>query len=594
MPTRDAPFKPSIAIVGAGIGGLALAHKLLNDERRWKDAHITLYERKPRFGGRIKTVRTKDGWYEAGASRVGDTHRRVRQFAKAVGCIEVPLDVTYDQRHTLPPVYTDFKSIYKQFIASHGKDALSSLTWHDILTLECKSFTKRDELERQWGFRSILTEMNAADFWNHAMPQYLCKNYFTFEGGLQTMVDKAVAALQSTTWKSRITVESSVRVLKIDNYIQRGRKKVRITIEPDVDYMALEVQGVPINMHAHRHTKVYDAVFLALPAEALAELQGEPTKFAHFWSSVSRNHLIRCYARYDTVVTHKKKRGAGTRKSKIPRISKLGTKTKTPSLTKKKKSYTRTRSNSHRTDADLCKSSIKTTALCRCTSTHSKEWKQIAYCDHEHADHLFNIIRMPNGLNVLRNITKRTLGDAWAEFGEHDTDIYFWKRGTHSWKPKLTSADHYSRVLQPDAKSPWFVIGASFSHYQHWMEGAFETAYDAYAKFCRYANEWWGVNQRKRNVSKYNTKSNTTVYLHKACAQPTKQWTMKEVQKQRFVVLDGYVYDVSSMVARHPGGAALLERMRGRDISEMYHRIGHSSTARAWVEEGCVGVFEKN
>ena len=201
---------------------------------------------------------------------------------------------------------------------------------------------------------------------------------------------------------------------------------------------------------------------------------------------------------------------------------------------------------------------------------------------------------MPNGLNVVRNITKRTLGDAWAEFGEHDTDIYFWKRGTHSWKPKLTSTDHYSRVLQPDAKSPWFVIGASFSHYQHWMEGAFETAYDAYTKFCRYTNEWWGVNQRKRNVSKNNTKSNTTVYLHKACAQPTKQWTMEEVQKQRFVVLDGYVYDVSSMVARHPGGAALLERMRGRDISEMYHRIGHSSTARAWVEEGCVGVFEKN
>jgi len=45
------------------------------------------------------------------------------------------------------------------------------------------------------------------------------------------------------------------------------------------------------------------------------------------------------------------------------------------------------------------------------------------------------------------------------------------------------------------------------------------------------------------------------------------------------------------MVDRHPGGAALLERMRGRDISDVYHRIGHSSTARAWVEEGCVGVL---
>ena len=51
--------------------------------------------------------------------------------------------------------------------------------------------------------------------------------------------------------------------------------------------------------------------------------------------------------------------------------------------------------------------------------------------------------------------------------------------------------------------------------------------------------------------------------------------------------------DVSDMVDRHPGGAALLERMRGRDISDVYHRIGHSSTARAWVEEGCKGVLLK-
>jgi cytochrome b involved in lipid metabolism len=65
---------------------------------------------------------------------------------------------------------------------------------------------------------------------------------------------------------------------------------------------------------------------------------------------------------------------------------------------------------------------------------------------------------------------------------------------------------------------------------------------------------------------------------------------MADVKRERWVVLDGYVYDVSGMVDRHPGGAALLERMRGRDISDVYHRIGHSSTARAWVEEGCVGV----
>ena len=83
--------QPKIAIVGTGIGGLTFAHKLIHDERRWPNVNITLYERKSHAGGRVKTITTKDGWYEAGASRVGDSHTRVRQFAKSVGCVEVPL-----------------------------------------------------------------------------------------------------------------------------------------------------------------------------------------------------------------------------------------------------------------------------------------------------------------------------------------------------------------------------------------------------------------------------------------------------------------------------------------------------------------------
>ena len=77
--------------------------------------------------------------------------------------------------------------------------------------------------------------------------------------------------------------------------------------------------------------------------------------------------------------------------------------------------------------------------------------------------------------------------------------------------------------------------------------------------------------------------------LHKTCKKANKAWTMTEVQQKQYVALDGYVYDVKDIVERHPGGAAILQKMLGKDISEAYHRIGHSSTARAWVEEHCVG-----
>ena len=660
MPAHTSPPpKPSLAVVGAGVGGLALAHKLLRDTRRWPNAHVTLYERKPRFGGRVKTVRTDDGWYEAGASRVGDTHTRVRQFAKSVGCTEVALPTSYDQRHTLPPLHARFKAIHKRFVKAHGEAALESLTWHDVLTLECASLAERDDLERRWGFLSVLTEMNAADFWAHAMPQYLCKTYVTFEGGLQTMVDNAVEALRTPPLQARTTIEGSVRVLRVDPVTRNGRRRVQLTVEPDVDYMALPTPGAPVHHHVHKRTKTYDAVFLALPAEALAELEGDPARYPHLWSSVSRNRLLRCYARFgggkegrakstppkpsvitccyvaqpgqtyrvDLKPSQYKRLNNGWQLPKghssagfAGRVGRWDKETATDILSlapehparKKwakdvhtfstsKRNGTRRRASTAsprrpsrraRSDADLCKATVATTALCRCTSTHSAQWKQIAYCDHRHADHLYNVLRMPKGLDVLRGLTRDALGPAWAGFGDGDTDVYYWKRGTHSWKPKLTAADHYARALQPDAKAPWFVVGASLSHYQHWMEGALETANDAYAKFCRYTQEWWGVHGRRRVRSSASaTDRPTRVYLHKACAHSTKRWTMADVKRERWVVLDGYVYDVSDMVDRHPGGAALLERMRGRDISDVYHRIGHSSTARAWVEEGCVGVL---
>ena len=591
MPVHTSPPpQPTLAVVGAGVGGLALAHKLLRDTRRWPNAHVTLYERKPRFGGRVKTVRTDDGWYEAGASRVGDTHTRVRQFAKSVGCTEVALPTSYDQRHTLPPLHARFKAIHKRFIKAHGEAALESLTWHDVLTLECTSLAERDDLERRWGFLSVLTEMNAADFWAHAMPQYRCKTYVTFEGGLQTMVDNAVEALRTPPLQARTTVEPLVRVLRVDPVTRNGRRRVRLTVEPDVDYMALPTPGAPVHHHVHKRTKTYDAVFLALPAEALAELEGDPARYPHLWSSVSRNRLLRCYARFGGGETGKHTAGSTV----APRQRGRRGRRRTSSATRRRGSTASTRRPSRRarSDADLCKATVATTALCRCTSTHSAQWKQIAYCDHRHADHLYNVLRMPKGLDVLRGLTRDALGPAWAGFGDGDTDVYYWKRGTHSWKPKLTAADHYARALQPDAKAPWFVVGASLSHYQHWMEGALETAYDAYAKFCRYTQEWWGVHGRRRVRSSASaTDRPTRVYLHKACAHSTKRWTMADVKRERWVVLDGYVYDVSDMVDRHPGGAALLERMRGRDISDVYHRIGHSSTARAWVEEGCMGVL---
>lgn len=300
--------------------------------------------------------------------------------------------------------------------------------------------------------------------------------------------------------------------------------------------------------HAHRPRarttrERYDAVFLALPAEAIARIGGAPRGYAHYWDAVTRNRLIRCLARYPP-------------------------------------------SPAAPTPPSGCN-----TQLARHTMTHAPEWRQVIYCDHREADHVYNVLRLPDGMELVRARVRHELGDTWSRFGGEDDcfDVHYWKHGTHSWRPALRAKDHYRRILHPDGHLPWFIAGSSFSHFQHWMEGALETAHDAYARWRRFAREWWFAAPDGRVPL-----SQRRVPLHRACAASARRWTMAEVANHRHVVLDGYVYDVGPIVARHPGGMAVLEGVRGKDISAIYHRIGHSGAARAWVEQHCVGRIDTN
>lgn len=547
------PSKPKrILIVGGGISGLAAAHHLLHDSR-WKKhpIHITLTERKGRYGGRIKTMSLEnkaDGWYEAGASRIGDTHRRVRALGEAVGCKEVALHASYDQRSVMPSLHKNFQHIHTRFVKAHGERALKSVTWWDVLTMMCGE-SERDRLVQRWGFLSVVTQMNAHDFWHYAMPQYLCKMYYTFEGGLQQMVNGLVHTLEGTS--KQVELKPSTKVVSV--VWLGGASGFEVTLQDDSNASLYHAH------HERTTTQSFDMVFLALPSEALYTMKGLPEMYAHFWTSVSRNRLIRCYAKYP------------------------------PSK------HTRKRGVTARNDAQLCRSRVKSSILNKCTTTHAPQWRQISYCDHTHADHIYNVLRMPDGLPYFKEVVAKTLGKPWAGFADDGFDVHYWKAGTHSWKPELTSDAHYDRVLQPDAKIPMFVVGSSLSHYQHWMEGALETVEDACKKCWRYAVEWWAFGTKKARHSQNSQRSHKYTppfYLHNACENAEHKHTMADVQKNEWVVLDGYVYDIKPFLHRHPGGRNILNHMLGKDISVVYHRIGHSSTARAWAEEHCKGVLE--
>lgn len=71
-------------------------------------------------------------------------------------------------------------------------------------------------------------------------------------------------------------------------------------------------------------------------------------------------------------------------------------------------------------------------------------------------------------------------------------------------------------------------------------------------------------------------------------------YTMKEVAQHKtlqdlWLVIDGKVYDVSSYVSDHPGGAGILFNHAGEDASEGFEEVGHSGQAKAIMKTFLIG-----
>jgi len=73
---------------------------------------------------------------------------------------------------------------------------------------------------------------------------------------------------------------------------------------------------------------------------------------------------------------------------------------------------------------------------------------------------------------------------------------------------------------------------------------------------------------------------------------------MEEVQKHTtrdsvWFVIDGKVYDATSWLRDHPGGADVLVRAGGKDVSKLFKLTNHSSFAIAEAANYQIGVVDE-
>ncbi len=127
---------PSVCIVGAGPGGLAMA-RLLSA----RGYTVTVLEQLDRPGGMCHSVEFGDKWFDIGANYVTKDYREVRALAKEFGLTFVS-DKAFQNQTSLDTITGETQSVQKTIQAGHGMFA--------FLTASVRYFLA------QWKYRQLV------------------------------------------------------------------------------------------------------------------------------------------------------------------------------------------------------------------------------------------------------------------------------------------------------------------------------------------------------------------------------------------------------------------------------------------------------
>ncbi|XP_067125047.1 cytochrome b5-like isoform X3 [Centruroides vittatus] len=73
-------------------------------------------------------------------------------------------------------------------------------------------------------------------------------------------------------------------------------------------------------------------------------------------------------------------------------------------------------------------------------------------------------------------------------------------------------------------------------------------------------------------------------------------YTLKEVSEKNnrqsiWLVIHNNVYDVTKFLCEHPGGEEVLLELAGKDATENFEDVGHSTDARELMKQYKIGVL---
>ncbi|CAN6331110.1 unnamed protein product, partial [Urochloa humidicola] len=108
-----------------------------------------------------------------------------------------------------------------------------------------------------------------------------------------------------------------------------------------------------------------------------------------------------------------------------------------------------------------------------------------------------------------------------------------------------------------------------------------------------------GRSHRSRSGSSGSAATCARRFRSRAAAEMSKVYTLEEVAKHNskddcWLIIGGKVYDVTKFLEDHPGGDDVLLSSTAKDATDDFEDVGHSTTARAMMDEYLLGEIDSS
>ena len=400
-------------IVGGGIAGLYSAFLLLQKNRNTK---ILLLERDTYLGGRIKTIRTNELTFEAGAGRFNQNHKLLLQLLRMLKLHDKKVKI--NGHIQFEPSHRNMSKTEK--CNMHMYKHQSPFTMIDIVLRQMRKESKT-ELRKYTFLEYAQMVLNPEEI------QFVLNSFGYYEQLVSMNACDAQKLLDEGMHS-----HNTFYTLKdgMDQIIYRLYDQIKLNIELKMKYelenIVYEKDIVHVHVKQRKTPFLAKACICALPQQSIKEIPFFKTHVSNIIESVGTKTLCRIYSKFkheDIWFTHIKK-----------------TTTNNP--------------NRYIIPIDVEKGLI-----------------MISYTDSKYAEYWKNMHR-----NALPSALVNNVHDAFGF--EINRPIYtrrcFWKMGTSFWLKKTDSTKLHKQMLKPNPSIPVYVCGESFSQNQGWIEGALE------------------------------------------------------------------------------------------------------------------------